>query len=77
MKVERDFMEERTRSMSRERRRSMVDLEDPTLSIVRQCGMLGVSRPNPLLWVQGCFWGGIVPEEGDGGSVPCDSLLRI
>ena len=31
--------------MSRERRRNMVDLEDPTLSIVRQCALLGVSRP--------------------------------
>ena len=31
--------------MSRERRRDMEDLEDPTLSIVRQWALLGVSRP--------------------------------
>ena len=30
--------------MSRERRRKMVDREHPTLSIVRQCSLLGVSR---------------------------------
>ena len=32
--------------MSPARRRQMVDREHPSLSLVRQCALLGVSRPD-------------------------------
>ena len=44
LKVERDFLAERSRSMSRERRREMVDREHPVLSTLRQCALMGISR---------------------------------
>ncbi|MDA0263403.1 MAG: IS3 family transposase [Chloroflexi bacterium] len=44
LKVERDFLWERSGPMSRERRREMVDRRHPALSTVRQCALLGVSR---------------------------------
>jgi len=44
LKVERDFLEERFRSMSRERRREIVDREHRALSTVRQCASMGISR---------------------------------
>ena len=30
--------------MSRSQRRAMIDREEPKLSLVRQCGLLGISR---------------------------------
>ena len=47
LKVERDFLADRSRSMSRERRRQMVDRQHPALSTVRQCTLLGISRSSP------------------------------
>ena len=47
LKVERDFLAERSgprESMSRERRREMVDREHPALSTLRQCALMGISR---------------------------------
>ena len=44
MKVERDFLPEMFQSMSRGKRRQLVDWEHPSLSIVRQSALLGVSR---------------------------------
>ena len=44
LKVERDFLAEQVRSMSPGERREMVDREHPSLSLVRQCALLRVSR---------------------------------
>ena len=44
LKVERDFLEERSRSMTPAQRRELVDRRHGSLSIVRQCALLGVSR---------------------------------
>ncbi|MFQ6031227.1 MAG: IS3 family transposase [Dehalococcoidia bacterium] len=44
LKVERDFLADRSGPMSRERRREMVDRQHPALSTVRQCTLLDISR---------------------------------
>ncbi|MDA0735437.1 MAG: IS3 family transposase [Chloroflexi bacterium] len=44
LKVERDFLAERSGPMSRQRRREMVDRRHQMLSTVRQCALLGISR---------------------------------
>ncbi|MFQ5875881.1 MAG: IS3 family transposase [Dehalococcoidia bacterium] len=44
LKVERDFFRGEIGSLSRERRRAMVDRRHPSLSIVCQCALLGISR---------------------------------
>ena len=44
LKVERDFLSERSRSMSRSIRRAMIDRDHQQLSLVRQCILLDVSR---------------------------------
>ena len=44
LKVERDFLEERSRSMSPAERRELVDRQLRSLSIARQCQLMGVSR---------------------------------
>ena len=44
LKVERDFLSEKVRSMSRSIRRAMIDRDHQQLSLVRQCILLDVSR---------------------------------
>ncbi|MFQ5854004.1 MAG: IS3 family transposase [Candidatus Binatia bacterium] len=44
LKVERDFPRQQIGSLSQERRRAMVDRRHPSLSVVRQCRVLGISR---------------------------------
>ena len=44
LKVERDFLEERVRSMTPAQRRELTDRQHRHLSIVRQCQLTGVSR---------------------------------
>ncbi|MEK7329899.1 MAG: IS3 family transposase [Candidatus Eisenbacteria bacterium] len=44
LKVERDFLEGRLGPLSGERRRAMVDRQHPSLSVVRQCRLLDISR---------------------------------
>ena len=61
--------------MSPSRRRKMVDREHPKLPIVRECALLGVSRPSLYYRARGGFRRGPVPDEGDGQSIPGDPLL--
>ena len=77
LKVERDFLAERVRSMSPGRRRKMVDREHPSLPIVRQCALLGVSRSSLYYRGQGGFRSGPVPDGRDGPAVPGDPILRV
>ncbi|MGI4941949.1 MAG: IS3 family transposase [Janthinobacterium lividum] len=42
--VERDFLAKGLRSMSLERRRQMIEPEHPSLSVVRQCELVSISR---------------------------------
>nr|WP_245913499.1 IS3 family transposase [Caenispirillum bisanense] len=42
--VERDFLGQGLRSMSVERRRQMIELDHPVLSIARQCALVSISR---------------------------------
>ncbi|HZA21361.1 MAG TPA: IS3 family transposase [Dehalococcoidia bacterium] len=44
LKVERDFLKKQVRSLSPEQRRALVDRQHPSLSVVRQCALLGISR---------------------------------
>ena len=55
----------------------MVDWEHPSLPVVRQGALLGVSRFQPLLPSQDGLGSGLVPDEGYGPSVPVDPLLRV
>ena len=44
LKVERDFFVTELGVVSRSQRRAMIDREEPKLSLVRQCALLGISR---------------------------------
>ena len=63
--------------MSPARRRQMVDRQHPSLSLVRQCALLGVSRSQHLLPSPGCLARGPVPDGRDRPAVPGDALLRV
>ena len=64
--------------MSPARRRQMVDREHPSLSLVRQCALLGCEPfqpllPSPRLTSQA----GPVPDGRDRPAVPGDALLWV
>ena len=63
--------------MSPAKRRELVDRQHQTLSIVRQCALLGVGRSSLYYRPQGDLAAGPDPDEGDGPPVPGNPLLRI
>nr|WP_144428251.1 IS3 family transposase [Azospirillum thiophilum] len=44
LKVENDFLSRKARSLSRAEKKTMIDPTHQTLSVTRQCGLLGLSR---------------------------------
>ena len=63
--------------MSPGRRREMVNREHPSLPIVRQCTLLGVSRSSLYYRAKGASEADLSLIGRDGSSVPGDPLLRV
>ena len=77
LKVERGFLVGEVQSMSPAQRREMVDREHPSLSIVRQCALLGMSRSSIYYRPRAALQEDLSLMGDERPAVPGYTLLRV